>query len=148
MNDCAVYTSGPEEHGSFYYLRNYVQSIFMVLIGCLIKLKAALSGQWPLTFPDKASCHISLRRGPVSAGFWRADQWETLDLRPQGRKTTSYWLLVSERLMDVLKENVVIVGRSTNGKPDFIYLLLFFFYMTLCDSHTLNRILFLSQLSL
>lgn len=124
MNDCAVYTSGPEEHGSFNYLRNYVQSIFMVLIGCLIKLKAALSGQWPLTFPDKASCHISLRRGPVSAGFWLADQWETPDLRPQGRKTTSYWLLVSERLMDVLKENV-IVGRSSNGKPDFFYLFIF-----------------------
>lgn len=48
-----------------------MQSIFMALIGCLIKLKAALSGQWPLTFPDKPACRISPGRGPGSAALAR-----------------------------------------------------------------------------
>lgn len=96
MNDCTVYTSSPDKHGSFNYLRNYVQSIFMALIGCLIKLKAALSGQWPLTFPDKASRHIFPRQRPVSAGLVDTGQWKKnwtcrtcRDVKPQATRHLS-----------------------------------------------------------
>lgn len=42
-------------------------NLFLWCLGCLIKLKAAVSGQWPLTFPDEAFCHISFALRPVAA---------------------------------------------------------------------------------
>lgn len=36
-------------------------NLFLWCLGCLIKLKAAVSGQWPLTFPDVVSNIFVLR---------------------------------------------------------------------------------------
>lgn len=59
MNYCAVYTLSPDKH-QYFITWEIMCNLFLWCWGCLIKLKAAVSGQWPGTLPDETFCHISL----------------------------------------------------------------------------------------
>lgn len=59
LNYCAVYTSSPDKH-QYFITREIICNLFLWCLRCLIKLKAAVSGQRPLTPPDEAFHHISL----------------------------------------------------------------------------------------
>ena len=59
MNYCAVYTSSPDKH-QYFITWEIICNPFLWRLCCLIKLKAAVSGQRPLTSSAEAFRHISL----------------------------------------------------------------------------------------